>query len=93
MGLIKAITGAAGGVLADQWKEYFYCDSIANDILIVKGQKRVSGRSSNTKAEDNIISNGFGIAVADGRRCSCGAVNKGKFCPECGDPFDDGDMQ
>ena len=51
MGLIKAITGAAGGVLADQWKEYFYCDSIANDILIVKGQKRVSGRSSNTKAE------------------------------------------
>ena len=49
MGLIKAIAGAAGGVLADQWKEFFYCDSIANDILIVKGQKRTSSRSSNTK--------------------------------------------
>ena len=45
---MKAIAGAAGGILADQWKEFFYRDSIANDILIVKGQKRTSGRSSNT---------------------------------------------
>ena len=65
MGLIKAITGAIGGVLADQWKEFFYCDSIDNDILIVKGKKRTSRRSSNTKGEENIISNGSGIAVAD----------------------------
>lgn len=49
MGLIEAITGSAGGVLADQWKEFCYCDPIANDILIVKGQKRISGRSSNIK--------------------------------------------
>ena len=49
MGLIKAITGAVGGVLADQWKEFFYCDSIDNDILMVKGKKRTSSRSSNTK--------------------------------------------
>ena len=49
MGLIEAITGSAGGVLADQWKEFCYCGSIANDILIVKGQKRISGRSSNIK--------------------------------------------
>ncbi|MBE6564950.1 MAG: SPFH domain-containing protein, partial [Ruminococcaceae bacterium] len=52
MGLIKAITGAAGGVLADQWKEFFYCESIPNDILMVKGQKKTSSRSSNTKGED-----------------------------------------
>ena len=84
MGLIKAITGAAGGVLADQWKEYFYCDSIANDILIVKGQKRVSGRSSNTKAEDNIISNGSGIAVADGQ-CMI-IVEQGKVVELCAEP-------
>jgi len=84
MGLIKAITGAAGGVLADQWKEFFYCDSIANDILIVKGQKRTSGRSSNTKGEDNVISNGSGIAVADGQ-CMI-IVDQGKVVELCAEP-------
>ena len=49
MGLIKAFTGAAGGVLGDQWKEYFYCDAIPADVLAVKGRKRTSSRSSNTK--------------------------------------------
>ena len=49
MGLIKAAFGAAGGVLADQWKEYYYCDSISEDVLMVKGQKRTGKRSSNTK--------------------------------------------
>ena len=46
MGLIKAGLGALGGVLADQWKEFFYCDALDNDTLVKKGQKRVSGRSS-----------------------------------------------
>lgn len=65
MGLIKAAMGAAGGVLADQWKEFFYCDSMPPDILMMKGQKQTSsrGRSSNTSGEDNIISNGSKIAV------------------------------
>ena len=63
MGLIKAAIGAAGGTLADQWKEFFYCDSLSSDVMVVKGQKRVGGRSSNTKGNDNIISNGSGIAV------------------------------
>ena len=67
MGLIKAGIGALGGVLADQWKEFFYCDSLENDVLMVKGQKRISNRSSNTKGSDNVISNGSGIAVADGQ--------------------------
>ena len=67
MGLIKAGIGALGGTLADQWKEFFYCDSLDSDILMIKGQKRTSGRSSNTKGEENIISNGSGIAVADGQ--------------------------
>ena len=59
MGLIKAAVGSIGGVLADQWKEFFYCDALPNDVLMRKGQKKTSGRSSNTKGEDNIISNGF----------------------------------
>ena len=42
MGLIKAAMGAAGGVLADQWKEYFYCEAIPSDVLAVKGKKRRS---------------------------------------------------
>ena len=62
MGLIKAAFGAAGGVLADQWKEYFYCDALPADIIAVKGQKKTSGRSSNTKGGDNIITNGSIIA-------------------------------
>ena len=56
MGLIKAALGAAGGVLADQWKEYFYCESLPLDVIVTKGKKKVSGRSSNTKGDDNIIS-------------------------------------
>ena len=67
MGLIRAGIGAMGGTLADQWKEFFYCDSMGKDVLVTKGQKRTSGRSSNTKGNDNIISNGSGIAVADGQ--------------------------
>ena len=67
MGLIKAAIGAAGGVLADQWREFFYCDSLDETVLVTKGEKRTGGRSSNKKGEDNIISNGSVIAVADGQ--------------------------
>lgn len=84
MGLIKAITGAAGGVLADQWKEYFYCEALPADVLAVKGQKRESGRSSNTKGSDNIISNGSTIAVADGQ-CMM-IVDQGKVVELCAEP-------
>ena len=84
MGLIKAGIGALGGTLADQWKEFFYCDSLENDVLMVKGSKRVSGRSSNTKGSDNIISNGSGIAVADGQ-CMI-IVEQGKVVEVCAEP-------
>ncbi|MBQ5842228.1 MAG: SPFH domain-containing protein [Clostridia bacterium] len=84
MGLIKAGTGALGGVLADQWKEFFYSDSLGNDVLLRKGTKRVGKRSSNTKASDNIISNGSGIAVADGQ-CMI-IVEQGKVVEICAEP-------
>ena len=67
MGLLKAALGAAGSALGDQWKEYFYCDAIPETVLAVKGRKRVSGRSSNTRGSDNLITNGSIIAVADGQ--------------------------
>ncbi len=84
MGLIKAALGAAGGVLADQWKEYFYCDALPVEVLAVKGKKRTSGRSSNTKGEDNIISNGSVIAVATGQ-CML-IVEQGKVVDVCAEP-------
>ena len=84
MGLIKAGIGALGGTLADQWKEFFYCDAIDKDVLVTKGQKRISSRSSNTKGNDNIITNGSGIAVADGQ-CMI-IVEQGKIVEVCAEP-------
>ena len=83
MGLIQAAMGAAGGVLADQWREYFYCESIPESVMAVKGQRRVTGRGSN-KGVDNIISNGSIIAVADGQ-CMM-IVEQGKIVELCAEP-------
>lgn len=84
MGLIKAIAGAAGGVLADQWKEFFYCEALDKSVLVTKGVKQMGGRSSNTKGNDNVISNGSGIAVADGQ-CMI-IVEQGKIVEVCAEP-------
>ena len=84
MGLIRAALGAAGGVVGDQWKEYFYCEALDNDVLVVKGSKRVSGRSSNRGGTDNIISNGSVVAVADGQ-CMI-IVDQGKIAELCAEP-------
>ena len=84
MGLIKAGIGALGGVLADQWKEYFYCEAMPKNILVTKGEKRTGSRTSNTKGSDNIISNGSVIAVADGQ-CMI-IVEQGKIVEVCAEP-------
>lgn len=84
MGLIKAAVGAAGGVMADQWKEFFYCESMPKEVLVTKGVKRTSGRSSNTRGSDNIITSGSGIAVADGQ-CMM-IVEQGRVVELCAEP-------
>ena len=84
MGLIRAMGGAVGGTLADQWKEYFYCEAMDADVLVCKGQKRVSGRSSNTKGSDNIITNGSVVAVNEGQ-CMI-IVEQGKVVELCSEP-------
>ena len=84
MGLIKAGVGSVGGVLADQWKEYFYCDSLDAGVLAVKGQKRTSKRSSNTKGNENIISTGSVVAVNEGQ-CMM-IVEQGKIVEVCAEP-------
>ncbi len=83
MGLIKAGLASISGVLSDQWKEFFYCDSLDNETLVVKGKKRTSGKSSN-KGSDNIISNGSTVAVADGQ-CMI-IVEQGKVVEVCAEP-------
>ncbi len=67
MGLIQAAKQTVSSLLGDQWREYFYCDSLSADILAVKGQKKVGSGSSNTKGTDNVISNGAIIAVNEGQ--------------------------
>lgn len=86
MGLIKAGMGAVGGVLGDQWKEFIYCDSLAEDVLVTKGQKRLNseGRSSNTSGEANVISNGSVIAVNEGQAMII--VEQGKVVDLCAEP-------
>ena len=84
MGLIKAIVGAAGGVLADQWKEYFICDALDKETLVAKGQKKITGRSSNYKGDENIITNGSGIVVNEGQ-CMI-IVEEGKVVELCAEP-------
>ena len=86
MGLIKAGIGAAGGVLADSWRDYFYAEALDANTLVVKGQKRTSdkGRSSNTKGESNIISDGSIIAVNDGQFMII--VEQGAIVDACGEP-------
>ena len=84
MGLINAALGAGGGVMADQWKEYFYCEAIPENVMAVKGLHRVSGRSTNYKGSENIISNGSVVAVADGQ-CMI-IVDQGKVTELCAEP-------
>ena len=83
MGLIKSALNSAGGVMGDQWREYFYCDSIPSDVLMLKGVKRTDGRSSN-RGDDNIISNGSVINIADGQ-CMM-IVESGKVVDLCAEP-------
>ncbi len=84
MGLLKAGFGAVGGVLADQWRDYFYCESMDADTLVVKGVKRAGNRSSNKKGTDNIITNGSIINVNEGQ-CMM-IVESGKVVDVCAEP-------
>lgn len=84
MGLIRAASNAVRGTLADQWKEYFYCDALDADVLVARGVRNVSGRSSNRKGDDNIITDGSHIAVADGQ-CMI-IVEDGRVMDACAEP-------
>ncbi|MDO4501782.1 MAG: SPFH domain-containing protein [Coriobacteriia bacterium] len=83
MGLIAAATGALGGVLADQYKEYFYCDSMPPEVLMTKGKRHTSERATN-KGSENIITNGSVIAVNEGQAMAI--VSQGKIVEFTAEP-------
>ena len=84
MGLIRALGAAASSILGDQWREYFYCDALDADVLVARGVRNVLGRSSNRRGDDNIITDGSHIAVADGQ-CMI-IVEDGRVMDACAEP-------
>ncbi len=84
MGIFRAITTSAGSVLKEQWKEAFFCDALPKEILMVRGHKRVSERSANDRADDEVITNGSLIVVADGQAVV--VVSRGKVAGVCKEP-------
>ncbi len=85
MGLISAGIGAVSSTMSDVWKEYFYCDSMPSNVLVVKGQKKSGGRfGGSNNGSDNVITNGSGIVVADGQ-CMI-IVEQGKIVEVCAEP-------
>lgn len=82
MGLISAAKDAIKGMLADQWREYFYCDAMPDEVLVTKGRVRVTGKNGN-KGTDNIITSGSIIAVNEGQ-CMI-IVDQGEIVEFCAD--------
>lgn len=86
MGLIRIVKESVDSVLGEQWKEYFYCDSMDNDVLIRKGMKKSGRHSFHKNSADNIISQGSVIVVNEGQ-CMM-IVDQGKvadICAEAGE--------
>ncbi len=86
MGLIRAITAAAAGVAADQWREFFTCDSLSNDVLVAKGSMQTEGRGffRRNKASTDIITSGSVINVNEGQVALI--VDNGKIVEFCAEP-------
>ena len=69
MGLIQAVSGAVGGMLADQWKDFYTVPGglpPTAALFAAVPQGTNAGRGSNTKGSSNIITNGSKIVVPEG---------------------------
>ncbi len=84
MGIIKAFTSSIPHLIDEQWKEYFICDSMGYDVLLVRGRKRVGERSTNTRADDQVITNGSMIVVNEGQAVI--VTSMGKVIDVCTEP-------
>ena len=64
MGIIRAVTDAVSGALADQWLEVIEPDQMSDRTVFTAGvQMRQGERNSNTKRTSAIVSNGSVIHV------------------------------
>ena len=63
MGIIKAVTTAVGGALADQWLEAVEPDDMGDRTVFVRGVQVRRGKGSNTKGSSDIVSDGSVIHV------------------------------
>jgi membrane protease subunit (stomatin/prohibitin family) len=69
MGLVQAVVGSVGGVLADQWKDFYTIpESLPSTAALFAAvpQGTEAGRGSNTRGSSNIITNGSKIVVPEG---------------------------
>ena len=86
LGIWEAAKSSFSGQLGDQYLEFFECPSMGNDVLMVKGRKRITKNSKNRNGEDNIITNGSVISVNEGQ-CMI-IVDQGQiveFCAQAGE--------
>ncbi len=82
MGLVQAAKDTLESVLNDQWREYFYCDTLPDDILVSKAKVK---NKKNNKGTDNVISDGSVVVVNEGQ-CMI-IVEQGQvvdFCAQTG---------
>lgn len=87
MGLIKVIGASVGGVLKEQWKEFYRCGEMGPETLLVRANKVITKGSQNDDPDDQSVTNGSLMIVADEPAwiCVCGQENTGNFCTECGE--------
>ncbi len=91
MGLIHTAVESASSVIKEQNRDYFYCDSMNNQILMQRGHKKAGKPSGfrlfsggSTAADNNIISNGSIVAVNEGQ-CMI-IVDQGAIVECCAEP-------
>lgn len=84
MGFIKAIAGTVSGGLANQWKEFYTCNSLPVQVLMKRADHMKSGRSSNTKNDTDDITRGSAVIVNEGQ-CAI-FVSQGKILDVAAEP-------
>ena len=83
MGLISAAASAISGNLADQWLEVMEADNMTEQTIIAPGVLVNKGKGSNTKRNDNVISNGSKIHVYPNQMMIL--IENGKVVDYCGE--------